>query len=400
MQAILVINAGSSTVKFSVFAINQDELTKEYKGIVDKILIEPTFNAEVIKTGAKHKQNLELAANKETCYQQAIEYISQWLTEQGVKVIAAGHRIAHGGPKYSQPIILDDAIVKEIRELTPIMPLHQPYNATGIEVLCQKLPNIIQVGCFDTGFHSTCNPISQTYAWPKRFTSDGIRRYGFHGLSYEYIASQLPNYMSSQEAQGKFVVAHLGNGATMCAIEKQKSVATSIGFTGIGGLPMGTRCDSVDPGVVLYLLENYDYDTEQLRNFFYKECGLLGVSGVSSDMRELLASDNPDAKLAIDIFVHRITIHAGLLAAELQGFDGFIFTAGIGENAWQIREMVCEKLQWLGVTLDKEKNQQQIKDATKISSDQSQVPVWVIPTDEEVTIAKHTLGFLNNASTS
>jgi acetate kinase len=391
MKAILVINSGSSTIKFSVFSITDTTPTREYNGLVDRILMQPTLTIESCKTAEKITEEIAVFGEKETYYKQAIEAILRWVVGKGFELVAAGHRIVHGGPEYTKPVVLDKVITKKLLDLTPIMPLHQPYNVKGIEILSEELPNLLQVGCFDTMFHATCNPISQQYAIPNKFTEAGIKRYGFHGLSYEYIASQLPKYMSEKEANGKFVVAHLGNGSTMCAIEKQKSVATSIGFTGLGGLPMATRCDSIDPGAVLYLLENYGYNTEQLRNFFYKECGLLGVSGVSSDMRDLLASDKPEAKLAIDIYVHRIYIMTGQLVAELQGLDGFIFTAGIGENAAPVREQVCNHLTWLGVSLDKEKNKQKIKEAAKISSAKSQVPVWVIPTDEELMIAKHTL---------
>ena len=396
MRAILVINSGSSTVKFSVFAINSHGVELQYKGIVDKIVTQPDIKIQTDQGETVLAEEISVSGDKEAHYQQAIEYILNWTNAKNYDIVAAGHRIVHGGPKYFKPIILTDQIAAELLDLSHIMPLHQPYNIKGVKVLQQELPDIIQVACFDTAFHATCNPISQHFALPKRFTDKGFRRYGFHGLSYEYVASQLPKYMGDK-AQGKFVVAHLGNGSTMCAIENQKSVATSIGFTGLGGLPMATRCDSIDPGAVLYLLDTYGFTTEELRRIFYKESGFLGVSGFSSDMRDLLASDKPEAKLAVDIFVNRIVAYTGMLAAELEGIDGFIFTAGIGENASPVREQVCEHLKWLGMELDLTKNQQRVSQPTEISSKDSKIPVWVIPTNEELMIAEHTLELLENS---
>ena len=396
MKTILIINSGSSTIKFSIFTNPEtDKLTKIYSGIVDCILTQPHLTIKNLANNAKEiDSHIEMVGDKPTYYKQAIKCILAWIDEKGFDIIAAGHRIVHSGPNYSNPVIIDSEVLTELEKMTPLMPLHQPFNLKGIKILCQASPKLFQVGCFDTGFHATCNPISQHYALPKYLTDEGIRRYGFHGLSYEYIADQLPNYMSHEEAQGKFIIAHLGNGATMCGIKNQQSVATSIGATGLGGLPMGTRCDSIDPGLVLYLMEKYNWDTMRMQQLFYKESGLLGVSNLSSDMRVLLASDKPEAKLAIDIFVHRISIYAGLLAAELQGFDGFIFTGGIGENASPIREQVCDRLTWLGVLLDKEKNYAPSNAARKINQEKSKTPVWVMPTDEESMIAKHTLSLL------
>ena len=393
MDAILIVNSGSSTIKFALYSIGHTGvggLTQKYKGIVDHILAAPDFKAESPNKTEKVFELIPVSGSQETYYQLAIEYILAWFLAKGFNIVAVGHRIVHSGPDYSAPIILNDEIITKLFSYVPIMPLHQPYNLNGVKILQMALPNAIQVGCFDTGFHVTCNPISQLYVLPKKFRTAGIRRYGFHGLSYEYIASKLPDCMSKKVAQGKFVVAHLGNGATMCAIENQKSVATSIGMTGIGGLPMGTRCDSIDPGTVLYMLDAYKLTTNQLLNIFYKESGLLGLSELSSDMRDLLASDKPEAKLAIQVFVHRISIFAGLLTAELQGIDGLIFTGGIGENASPIRQMVCERLKWLEINIDAEANEQKSAHVRKISSKDSKTSVWVIPTNEEVVIAKHT----------
>lgn len=389
MEIILVINSGSSTLKFSLFSIDKGVVKKEYQGIVDRAFYEPTASIKSISTGKKEGEKINVAGDKSTYYQQSIEYILNWISSHKFNVVAAGHRVVHGGSDYFAPVILDDDVVCKLSRLSPVMPLHQPFNLKGVEVLRKRLPKVLQVACFDTAFHSTCNPISQHYALPKKITDAGVRRYGFHGLSYEYVALELAKIMPPKEAQGKFVVAHLGGGATMCAIHKQKSVATSIGFTGIGGLPMGTRCDSIDPGAVLYIMDKYSLDTKQMYDLLYKESGLLGVSGVSADMRDLLLSNKKEAKLAIDIFVHRVSIHAGSLAAELQGLDGFIFTGGIGENAAPIREMIGQNLMWFGAKIDHEKNHQQIISPTKISAESSRVAIWVVPSDEDSMIAKH-----------
>ncbi|MCL5260680.1 MAG: acetate/propionate family kinase [Gammaproteobacteria bacterium] len=394
MRAILVINSGSSTIKFAVFSFADSKLKKEFKGVFDKILIAPTLNTEICRTGEKSSTHFTLEGSHESYYQQAIEHILSWISMHNCDIVAVGHRIVHGGQNYAASIILNEKILTELATLIPIMPLHQPFNIKGVKILQQVLPHTQQIACFDTGFHVTCNPISQTYAIQKKYRNEGIKRYGFHGLSYAFIASQLPVCMSEEEANKKFVVAHLGNGATMCAIHHKKSVATSIGMTGVGGLPMATRCDNLDPGAILYMLEHYEYSVSELREIFYKKSGLLGISELSPDMRDLLASNKPEAKFAIDIFVHNISNYAGMLAAELQGCDGFIFTGGIGENAAPIRQMVGERLGWLGAEIDPQKNSAKITAATKISSDSSKIPVWVIPTDEETIIAKDTLQLL------
>jgi acetate kinase len=393
-DAILVINSGSSTIKFSLFSSENKQLKRQYKGVVDRITTQPELTIEAVHNEFKLTENIFVSGEPATFYKQSIEHILRWLAENNFKLIGAGHRIAHGGQEYIAPVILTTKILTQLGKLNFVMPLHQPYNLKGVEILQETLPTVTQVGCFDTSFHVTCNPISQHFALPKRFTDDGIRRFGFHGLSYEYIASELPNCIDEQQANGKFVLAHLGSGASMCALKNLKSVATTLGLTAVGGLPMGTRCDALDPGTVLYLLDVYKLTTNDLLNILYKESGLLGVSGLSADMRVLLASDKPEAKLAVDIFVHRISIYAGLLAAELQGFDGLVFTGGIGENAGPVREQACAKMDWLGVELDSEKNRQRIKVPTKISTENSK-PVWVIPTDEELMIAKHTFELMN-----
>ena len=389
MDTILVINSGSSTIKFAVFTADIN-LTMNYHGLVDRVTTKPIFKTFSVANATENVSELVVAGDVVTYNEQAIRHILRWITTKGLRIIAIGHRIVHSGPNYSAPVILNDKIISELASYTEMMPLHQAFNLNGVRILREMLPNTIQIACFDTGFHVTCNPISQIYALPKKFRDSGIRRYGFHGLSYEYIVSKLPDCMSSEKAQGKFVVAHLGNGSTMCAIENQKSVATSIGMTGVGGLPMATRCDAIDPGAILYILNKYNLSTTELINILYRESGLLGLSEFSSDMRDLLASNEPKAKLAIDVLVHRVSIFTGLLVAELQGIDGIVFTGGIGENAASVRQMICERLRWLGLKIDNDLNNRKQLGARKISTEDSGVAVFVIPTNEELVIAKHT----------
>jgi acetate kinase len=390
MDTILVINSGSSTIKFALFTIVNEDLILNYQGIVDHVTTRPIFEARSATNEMETISEAVPVASNANYNEQAVRHILKWITTKGLHLVAIGHRIVHSGPDYSAPVILNDVVMRKLASYSEMMPLHQMFNINGVKILREILPNTVQVACFDTGFHSTCNPISQIYALPKKFRDAGIKRYGFHGLSYEYIASKLPECTSAEQAQGKFVIAHLGNGSTMCAIKKQQSVATSIGMTGIGGLPMGTRCDSIDPGAVIYMLNTYNLKNAELLNILYRESGLLGLSGFSSDMRELLASKKPEAKLAIDVFVHHIATFTGMLTAELQGIDGFVFTGGIGENAALIRKMVCDHLGWLGFEIDDNLNNTKISVAKKISNQKSKVEIFVIPTNEEIIIAKHT----------
>jgi acetate kinase len=391
MDTILVINSGSSTIKFAVFASVGVDLTLQYQGLVDRVTTNPVFKVRSVANAAEDiAEPIVVIGNVATYNEQAIHHILSWIATKDLNIVAIGHRIVHSGPNYAAPIVLNDIVISELASYAEMMPLHQMFNLNGVKILREILPNTVQIACFDTGFHVTCNPISQIYALPKRFRDSGIRRYGFHGLSYEYVASKLPDYMSAEKAQGKFVIAHLGNGATMCAIENQKSVATSIGMTGVGGLPMATRCDAIDPGAILYMLNKYNLSTTELLNILYRESGLLGLSEFSSDMRDLLASDKSEAKLAIDVFVHRVSVFTGLLIAELQGIDGFIFTGGIGENAALVRQIICERLKWLGFELDNKLNNHKQLEAVKISTESSKVEIFVIPTNEELVIARHT----------
>jgi acetate kinase len=301
-------------------------------------------------------------------------------------VVALGHRVVHGGLEFSEPTRITPAVVAKLEKLVPLAPLHQPHNLVPIRLAAQRLPGLPQVACFDTAFHSCQPEIAQAFALPSAITERGVRRYGFHGLSYEYIASVLPQF-DRQAAEGGVVVAHLGNGASMCAMQAGKSVATTMGFTASDGLPMGTRCGSIDPGVILYLMDELHMGAREIEKLIYQQSGLLGVSGVSSDMRTLLDSPEPRARFAVDLFIYRIGRELGSLAAALGGINAVVFTGGIGERAAVVRERVCQGAAWLGIELDLIANR---AGGPRISGESSAVSVWAIPTDEELMIARHT----------
>lgn len=393
MQSILSLNSGSSTIKFSVFTLQNNTLHKAFTGLVDKITTQPHLKIKNLDAATTFEKNLaEHVKNNQDPYEFAINELLEFLAQNNVEIIAAGHRIAHGGKKYRQATLVDSEVIVYLDSLTPLAPLHQPYNVGGIKILQHKFPNIPQVASFDTSFHTTCNQLSQLFAIPKKLIEEGIQRYGFHGLSYEYIVAQLDKYLPPEKANGKIIIAHLGQGTSMCAINNKTSVATTLSFSALDGLPMGTRCGNIDPGVLLHLMDYYKMSYKEIETLLYKESGLLGVSGgISSDMRVLLESENADAKLAVDVFVYKTAAWIGMLTAELQGLDGIIFTAGIGENSPYIREKICERSAWLGVEIDKDKNNQ---NNSEISTKSSKVFVYKIPTDEELTIAKNTLNFL------
>lgn len=388
MPSILVINAGSATIKFAVFNIINNEVKKTYRGLVDKITTQPTI--EIKLQEQKILAEKLIIPDQVDPYEHAFHSILSWLKQRNIEIIAAGHRVAHG-KKYPHSMPINDEVVDYLSTLNPLAPLHQPYSLKGIRILRELFPNLPQLACFDTSFHATCNPVSQLFAIPKYLTQEGLRRYGFHGLSYEYIVSQFDRYLPCEKTMGKFIIAHLGGGASMCAVANKKSVATTLSFSALDGLPMGTRCGNIDPGALLYLMETHNMGYKQLEKLLYKESGLLGVSGLSSDMRVLLGSDNEDAKLAVDLFVYKTAAWIGMLTAELQGLDGLIFTAGIGENAAYIREKICERCAWLGAKIDKNKN---TAGNIEIHDAESKLLIYVIPTDEEETIAKDTLAYI------
>lgn len=395
-KSILVINSGSATIKFSVFSYEKQKISKIFTGLIDNIKTLPHLkirNCATYPAIVVCENELQLGKNPlHDPYELAIYEILNWLSQNNIEIVAAGHRVAHGGTKFKQATPFTEEVMQYLETLAPLAPLHQPYNVKGYKILREKFPAILQMACFDTSFHTTCNKISQSFAIPKYLTEQGIRRYGFHGLSYEYIVSQFDEHLPPTKSNGKIIIAHLGQGASMCAIDQRQSVATTLGFSALDGLPMGTRTGNIDPGVLLYLMKNYRYTHQQLEHLLYQESGLLGVSGgISSDMRILLSSDHPDAKRAVELFIYKTAGWIGMLAAELQGLDGLIFTAGIGENAVYVREKICERSGWLGIEIDKEKN---IQNNSIISTAASKVSVHIIPTDEELTIAKNTLEHL------
>jgi acetate kinase len=384
--AIAVLNAGSSSIKFSLFTPAGDDLAVAVRGQAEGIHTAPRFTAkdafgETVSTRTWDEGTALGHAG-------ALEYIVDFLRDklQGNGLAGVGHRVVHGGMVYSQPLRIDRAALDDLTQFVPLAPLHQPHNLTPIRLLLERRPDLPQVACFDTGFHRAQPELAQMFALPRDLHDAGVRRYGFHGLSYEYIASVLPQF-DPKAAQGRTVVLHLGNGASMCALSAGRSVATTMGFTAVDGLPMGTRCGALDPGVILYLLDQPGMDARAIEKMIYNQSGLLGVSGVSSDMRTLLASDAPGAALAVDLYVYRIGRELGSLAAALGGLDALVFTGGIGENSAEIRQRVCRDAAWLGVVLDDAANQ---AGGTRISAAASQATAWVIPTNEELMIARHT----------
>jgi acetate kinase len=322
----------------------------------------------------------------------AIEALTSWLRSKwaGARVLGVGHRVVHGGVRFTQPVVLTRQILKELSELIPLAPLHQPYNLAAIEAVFDRLAEVPQVACFDTGFHAGHSQLASLVPLPKSIRSSGVQRYGFHGLSYEYIASVLPR-VAPEIAKGRVIVAHLGSGASLCALKDGKSIDSTLSFTALDGLCMGTRPGALDPGVVLYLFQNLGLNPKEVETILYKQSGMLGISGISNDMRDLLARSEPEARLAVDYFIYRAAKEIGALAAVLGGIDGLVFTAGIGENSPEIRRRICEACAWLGVELDAEANATR---GPRISTPQSKVSTWVIPTNEELVIARHTWSLL------
>jgi acetate kinase len=322
----------------------------------------------------------------------ALATAGAWLrTELKINPIAIGHRVVHGGPDYDKPVRIDQRILTQLERYASLAPLHQPYNLAPIRSIHAYFPELPQVACFDTAFHRSHGALADCYAIPRQLHAEGVRRYGFHGLSYEYIAGALPK-LAPEIADKRVIVAHLGSGASMCGINHCQSVESTMGFTALDGLPMGTRPGQLDPGVVLYLISEKGMSADEVQNLLYRECGLKGLSGISNDMRELLDNSNPNAILAVDYFVYRVSLNAGMLAAAMQGVDGFVFTAGIGENSPQIRAAIVDKLGWLGASLDSAANE---ANKLMISRRDSRLPIYVVPTDEELMIARHTLSLLS-----
>ncbi|MFK4499107.1 acetate kinase [Bradyrhizobium japonicum] len=396
MDTILVVNAGSSSVKFQVYAIEGDgALRRQIKGQMDGIGSRPRLRASGPSGDPMADRAYPIEAVPDVPAAMAVA--GDWLRDElRVTPIAVGHRVVHGGPDYSRPVLIDHGVVSRLERFVTLAPLHQPHNLAPIRSLLANFPTLPQVACFDTAFHRTHDAVADHYAIPHQLHAEGVRRYGFHGLSYEYIARTLPG-VAPDIAKRRVIVAHLGSGASMCALKDGRSVESTMGFTALDGLPMGTRPGQIDPGVVIYLISEKGMSASNVQNFLYRDCGLKGLSGVSNDMRELEASADPKAKLAVDYFVYRISLSAGMLAAALQGLDAFVFTAGIGENSANIRARVVEQLGWLGGTLDPVENS---RNSRLISRSDSRIPVYVVPTDEELMIAQHTLSLLMNGQST
>jgi acetate kinase len=382
---ILVLNAGSSSLKLAVFAGCAGKLVRELHGEVEGLYTAPRFRAQdpVGRVVAEKSWG-----NTRLGHEGAVEYLGDFLEEHlgHHRLVAVGHRVVHGGLEFTAPVRVTPATLQALERLIPLAPLHQPHSLSPMARLLERAPALPQVACFDTSFHRTNPDLAQRFALPAELHDTGVQRYGFHGLSYEYIAEEF-THLDAGAPLAKTIVLHLGNGSSMCAMEGGRSVATTMGFTPADGLPMGTRCGTLDPGVVLYLMAQRKMDAPAIERLLYEESGLLGVSGVSSDMRALLASAAPSAKLAVDLYVYRIRREVGSLAAALGGLDAIVFTGGIGEHAVVIRERVCQDAAWLGVELDAAAN---ARGGPRISAGQSRVRAWVIPTNEELMIARHT----------
>lgn len=392
-ETILVINAGSSSIKFQLFDVSWnpagEALAVRMRGQIEGIGTRPRLVVHGTVGAAGRSE--PLPAEHGDGVAGAFAFLGAWLRNQlgGVLPTAIGHRVVHGGPAYDSHTAVDDAVIATLEAYIPLAPLHQPNNLAPIRVIRTQMPDVLQVACFDTAFHRHHSELADRYAIPDDLYREGVRRYGFHGLSYEFIARRLPD-LAPEIAGGRVVVAHLGSGASMCAIRDGRSIDSTMGFTALDGLPMGTRPGQLDPGVVLYLLDK-GMDARAIERLLYHDCGLKGLSGVSSDVRDLLASPDPRAKLALEYFVHRASLAVGTLAAAMEGIDAIVFTAGIGERSPAIRKAIAWRLRWLGVELDDGENE---AGAPCITVPGSRVKGYVVPTDEERMIAEHTLAIL------
>lgn len=387
--ALLVVNAGSSSLKFSVFPLQQDKLTEGLRGQVEGI---GNARARLLIHEAGEKRERALSEEEAGTPEAATALLAQAVTAHShrLQIVAIGHRIVHGGSRYRHPIVLDEEVIGYLESFNPLAPLHQPHNLAVVRAMARELPAVPQVACFDTAFHRGHEAVAEMFALPYAMYENGVRRYGFHGLSYEYIASALKT-VAPAIAGRRVVAAHLGSGASLCALSEGRSQDSTMGFSALDGLPMGTRCGQLDPGVILYLLREHNMTVADLEDLFYKQSGLLGISGSSADMRDLLEAKQPRAQLAVDYFVFHVAREIAALTATLGGVDALVFTAGIGERSAEIRRRVCQRLAWLGVAIDSQANQ---TNASCISSSDAYVSVWVIPTNEELMIARHTQALL------
>jgi len=386
----VVVNAGSSSLKFSVYRQGDTGSWKpEIRGQVEGFGTKPIFSA---KNSASEPVFAAALDRSVTDARGALNFVANWLRERypGAHVRGVGHRVVHGGAQFSAPTIVTPQVLETLRTLIPLAPLHQPYNLAAIEAVWERLPGAPQVACFDTSFHRGQPEVAQLIPLPRDIRDNGVQRYGFHGLSYEYIASVLPA-LAPEIASGRVIIAHLGNGASLCALKNGRSIDSTLGFTALDGLCMGTRAGALDPGVVLYLFQTLGMSAGEVETLLYKNAGLMGLSGISNDMRVLLASSEPSARVAVDYFVYRAAKEIGAMAAALGGVDGLVFTAGIGEHSPEIRKRICAASAWLGVDIDENANA--VK-GPRISSPASKVSTWVIPTNEELMIARHTAASL------
>lgn len=392
MPVLIVLNAGSSSLKFQVYdMLDGAEPQLVWKGLYEGL--GGTAHFVVKDTGGKLLDEMTWNSGEQFRHEEALMHLVSWLRQhqEGRKLAAIGHRVVHGGEAFSAPVLIDDSVIQRLETLVPLAPLHQPHNLEPIRIVRRRLPGMPQVACFDTAFHHTQSDIASMFALPREMRERGVRRYGFHGLSYDYISSVLKDY-DPRLAEGRVVVAHLGNGASLCALDKGASIATTMGFSALDGLPMGTRCGAVDAGVVFYMLREMKLSPEEAERVLYTKSGLLGVSGLSNDMRVLRANaaTNTDARRAIELFVYRITREIGSLVAALGGLDGLVFTGGIGENDVATRSEVIARLAWAGLTLDEAANR---AGGARISAGPGPT-AWVIPTNEELVIARQTRGAL------
>lgn len=382
----LVLNAGSSSLKFCVYHNPAGRPWRlDARGQIDGIGTSPQFKAKDDGGATIAAERLDPSVRDGRA---ALDWIAGWLRGKygGAPVVGVGHRVVHGGARFTGPTLVTPDVIRELHALEPLAPLHQPYNVAAIETVAERLPGVPQVACFDTSFHRTQPDVAQLVPLPRDIRDGGVQRYGFHGLSYEYIASVLPEAAPSI-ANGRVIVAHLGSGASLCAMKNRTSVDSTLGFTALDGLCMGTRPGAVDPGVILYLFQTLGLSAKDVETMLYKKSGLLGISGISNDMRDLLGSEEPGARLAVDYFVYRVAKEIGALTAALGGLDALVFTAGIGENAPEIRRRICDASAWLGIDLDPDAN---TRGGPQITREGGRVPAWVIPTNEELMIARHT----------
>jgi len=382
----LVLNAGSSSLKFCVFRRPEKQHWEiASRGQIEGIATAPRLSAKDADGKVLADNPLDSGVRDGRA---ALEALATWLrsTYGNAKLLGIGHRVVHGGDCFTTPVVVTRQILEQLKEFLPLAPLHQPYNLAAIEVAFERLPDVPQVACFDTSFHATSPPTAKLVPLPAKLRASGMQRYGFHGLSYEYVASVLPD-VAPEIAKGRVIVAHLGSGASMCGLHEGKSIDNTLGFTALDGLCMGTRPGALDPGVVLYLFQGLGLSAKDVETLLYKKSGLLGISGISNDMRDLLGNNQPEARLAVDYFVYRAAKEIGALGAVLNGIDALVFTAGIGENSPEIRRRICEACSWLGVELDPEANNRK---GPRISRPQSKISAWVIPTNEELMIARHT----------